>query len=464
MSEVAPSTKAHCPSCGRFVGPYETCPYCGARLRGRIPVRAVKLAAIVLAIVGLLALWFAARHIDIPTVSAADAMGSMNMAYVKVSGRVVRSLTYDPESDYLGFWVDDGTGEVRVTAYRDVTQALLDAGTMPALGDEVTVAGTLRIREDYVSLTLNVPDHLDLRRPEPVTLGTGELTPLDEGLRVQVAGEVTRVYAPYEGLTLITVRDETGEVPVAVDELVETLTGELPEIVEGQGIAVVGAVTLYKDTPQIVPASVDDLALAEAPPAATVDEVARLSALSAEDEGSVVQVAGRVVRMEGFKGGVKAILDDGTAQVTLLLWDSVYSALEAPQSLDVGAELVVTGEVQVYRGELEVVPEDVADLVIETPAPTTPWEEVGLLRATDVGRVVRLRGVLGEPEGFSAGVKVPLDDGTGTITVLLWTNIYQAISPAPQAGMTVEVVGEVEEYQGELEIIPRSAQDWRVGE
>ena len=81
-----------------------------------------------------------------------------------------------------------------------------------------------------------------------------------------------------------------------------------------------------------------------------------------------------------------------------------------------------------------------------------------------MGRVVRLRGVLGEPEGFSAGVKVPLDDGTGAITVLLWSNIAVEVTPAPAAGLPVEVIGTVESYEGELELIPRSPIDWRAGQ
>ena len=89
--------------------------------------------------------------------------------------------------------------------------------------------------------------------------------------------------------------------------------------------------------------------------------------------------------------------------------------------------------------------------------------QVSDLRVQDAGRVVRLRGVLGAPEGFSAGVKVPLDDGSGSITVLLWTNIFTALDPPPSEGQAIEVIGVVQEYRGELEILPRSTLDWRVG-
>ena len=43
---------SHCPSCGRYVGPREACPYCSARLTGRTSIRAVKITAVVLATVG----------------------------------------------------------------------------------------------------------------------------------------------------------------------------------------------------------------------------------------------------------------------------------------------------------------------------------------------------------------------------------------------------------------------------
>ena len=459
---------AHCPSCGRFVGPYETCPYCGAQMEGRISVRWVKGAAVLLATVGLLGLWLLARTTEIPHVTAAEAQGTMNMAYVKVAGRITGNLTYDPESQYLGFWVEDESGEVRVSAYRDVTEALLAARKIPAPGDAITVAGTLRIREDFVSLTLNVPEHVDLRRPDPVALNIGEITLLDEGLRVRVDGQVQDVYSPFDGLTIINVRDGTGEIAVAVDEMITTTTGALPEITSGQGIAVAGTVSLYRDTPQLTLVDVADIALRPLDAAPEITEPAMetraVGKLSAADEGARVQIAGRVVAMGGFSGGMKAVVDDGTAQIILLLWDSVYSELPDPTALDIGAEIIASGEIHLYEGELELVPDRAADVEIVQAAPEIPWVSIADLTESDVGRVVRLRGVLGEPEGFSAGVKIPLDDGTGAITVLLWSNIAVEVAPAPAAGLPVEVIGTVESYQGELELIPRSPYDWRAGQ
>jgi len=204
--------RIHCGSCGRFVGPYERCPYCGAQMTGRLAVRTVKLVAVLLATLGLALVWWAARGVPIPEISIGEAGSTMNLAYVRLQGRLTRGLTYDPESGYLGFWLADETGEVHINAYEDVTRVLLAQGKLPAIGDEVSVAGTLRIREEYVALTLNVPEHLDLQRPAAIPLGAGEITLLDEGLRVRVRGHVQRITEPYDGLTLVDLRDDSGEI------------------------------------------------------------------------------------------------------------------------------------------------------------------------------------------------------------------------------------------------------------
>ncbi len=466
-SRVPASSTTHCESCGRFVGPYSRCPYCGARRTGRLALRTTKWVAVILATLGMAVLWWLAREVEIPTITVEDATRLMNFGYVRLKGHVVRSPTYDAGSGYLGFWVADETGEVYVSAYREVTEDLLARNVIPAVGDRATVAGTLRIRDDHIALTLNVPEHLMLERPEAVPLQAGDVTVLDEGTRVRLVGEVRRVYEPYEGLTLITLADESGEVVVAVDEEGTSLTGSMPEAGVGQSVEIEGTVNLYHATPQVVPASADDIAIVSTPMVATppVTETLptlALNGLGADLIGKRVTVHGRVVWLEGIKGGIKATLDDGTAQVTLLLWDDVHRALPAPSELDVGAEVEITGKVSVYEGELEIVPTEAEDVAIQVPAEAAPWVEISALNPADAGRLIRIRGVLGEPEGFSAGVKAPVDDGTGILQLLFWSSLYEDLTPEPHAGQHVEVSGVLNVFRDELELIPRSRYDWRA--
>lgn len=344
---------SHCPSCGRFVGPYEACPYCGARLSGRIPIRAVKIAAVALATVGLAALWFAATRAEVPLVQIGQADSMMNMAYVRVQGRCTRTPTYDPQGEYLSFRIDDGTGEMLVSAYRAETRALIEQGRVPALGDEVEVAGTLRVREDFLALTLNVADHLHITRAEPVERAIGEITPSDLYLRVRVRGEVREVYSPYEGLTLVTIRDETGEIPVAVDENLVALSGPLPALAARQPVEVVAAVSLYRDTPQLVPASTADVMPLGEPPSA----VTPIGQVTAADVGETLTLGGTLSEPQPFSRGVKFLLSDESGTIILLLWQDVYDAIPDADRLVAGAWVTVTGEIEEYRGELEIVPE-----------------------------------------------------------------------------------------------------------
>jgi hypothetical protein len=207
---------SHCPSCGRYVGPYPACPYCGARLSGRISLRIVKSTAILLATVGLAILWFAATRAEVPLVQIGQAGATMNMAYVRLQGHCTRAPSYDAKNETLSFWIEDDTGEMRVSAYRAETRQIIEGNRVPAPGDLVEVAGTLRVREDFPSLTVDVPEQLQITRAEPVDRAIGTIGPEDEYLRVRVRGQVHSVQEPYEGLTLITVRDGSGSIPVAV--------------------------------------------------------------------------------------------------------------------------------------------------------------------------------------------------------------------------------------------------------
>ena len=505
---------SHCPSCGRYVGPYEACPYCGARLAGRTSIRAVKIAAILLATVGLAALWLAAMRAQVPLIQIGQAGATMNMAYVRLQGRCTRAPSYDPHSETLSFWIEDDTGEMYVSAYRAETRQIVAEDRVPALGDRVEVAGTLRMREDFLSLTVNVPAQLQVTHAEPVERAIGTIGPEDQYERVRVRGQVRDVYEPYEGLTLITVRDETGAIPIAVSEELVALSMagwkacptpiSLTLPTTGQSVEVVAAVSLYGDTPQLVPASVADVVPLDQPVPVAAEK--QIGDLSTADVGRLASVCGTVTEVDPFSAGVKVALDDATGVVTVLLWQSLYDALPDLAALDVGAEVQALGEVSLYRGELELLPELAEDVQIlatavapaettvgawmpaedetalpltptprihtpapieastptpsptpaETPTPVVELTPIEAITAARVGQEVTVEGIVVGAASLPSGFKFTLDDGTGRVVLLMWHEVYDDCWDAAEIslGARVRATGEVGQYEGELQVQP----------
>jgi DNA/RNA endonuclease YhcR with UshA esterase domain len=457
-----------------------------------VTVRRLKAAALVLSLGGLALLWLLATRSDTPLVQVAQVDAMMNMAYVRLQGRVVRPPTYDAEGEYFSFWLRDESGELRVSAYRAETQALVTSGRVPELGDWVEVQGTLRVREELTTLTLNAPDSLEIRRQEPLERAIGEIAPGDEFERLRVYGLLRAARSPYPGLTLLALRDETGEIELAVTEVVTALDGGLPALAVGQALQVDAPVSLYKDAPQLSLARASDLVLLSESlslgPALSIGQV----------DGALaerwVSLSGSVTEVAPFSAGVKCTLDDGSGQITLLLWQSVYEQLADPGALAVGASLRVVGEVSEYRGEMEIVPELPGDvLVLSAPPPETPTatavassqpaptpevatvatpqptptaspQRLADLDASRIGERLTVRGEVRAVESFAQGFKFTLDDGSGKIVLLTWLDVYDGIPGREglRVGASVAATGALDSYEGVLQVSPPAGSDVRV--
>jgi DNA/RNA endonuclease YhcR with UshA esterase domain len=158
-----------------------------------------------------------------------------------------------------------------------------------------------------------------------------------------------------------------------------------------------------------------------------------------------------------FAQGFKFTLDDGSGQIVLLMWHNVYDdCWDAPQ-LNLGATVQVEGEVGQFEGQLQVEPNFGGDVKVTAPggafAPQVEIANVGAYlgqRVTLVGQVLRV-------EGLSSGVKIFVGDETGETLVFVWSNVLERVAHNQAlgvAGTRVRVVGLVQEYRSNLEIVP----------
>jgi DNA/RNA endonuclease YhcR with UshA esterase domain len=491
----------------------------------RMAVRAFKYGSLVLAVVGVAVLLLVARRSQAPLVEVGRLQATMNWAYVRLAGVVIRPPSLDAESGTLTFWVGDGTGEILVMAYHPEAGQLVAQGALPVMGDGVALEGTLRIKEDLTYLVVNVPESVRVLPAEPLELAVADMTASNLYQRVTIQGVIRDDRKAYEGLRILTVRDASGEIEVALYWGTAIGSEPWPELHIGQAVRVTGAVDQYRGSPQLTVSRGSDVAVLEETLAIAPER--RIGQLSAMARGELAVVEGTIVQAQAFSSGVKLGIDDGTGTVTLLLWQDVYDSYGDRERLVKGTMVRVLGEVAEYRGELEIVPDHAQDVMIlaaaeaaaagedkltseqptdvshpalaepiaTEPATLEPADaeplasegqsaqptsavatavtqptaaepgaterHLGEISAEDSGQLVQVEGVLRSQWIFSAGVKGLLDDGTGTVILLLWQDVWEAL-PDPDSlapGAVLQVEGEVSVYEGKLRIIPRAATD-----
>ncbi len=454
-----------CPSCGRDVGTSDTCPHCGADLKRRMKVRTFGLIAIVLALVGVAVLLFFASRAPVPAVKVSDITSTSNYAYVQITGVVSRGPDYNADSQSITFWVRDDTGEIMVSTFRDQTQGLIAADRVPTPGDAITLQGTLRVRDSTPSLTIDSVDAVTLTRATTAAKDRpiGSITPADDLKGVRIVGMVRKISDPYSGLRLITLRDVTGAIDVALPTDFAAAFGATPPMTIGQSIQVVGTVTQFNDTPQVaVRRGADITSLKEAVALAKFVPLAEVTEASV---GKWARTQGEIAAVTPGDKNTKLILSDKAKQITVLIWPDAWAAL--PQAdLQPGAKLIVQGEVNLFNGDLEIVPELPSDVevVMRAAAVVAQPKSIGAITADDVTSLVVTQGAIERATPFSLGTRYDFSDPSGTIILLAWNS---NIDPRQQqdvltVGASLLITGTVDQFNQQLEIVPRSLEDVTV--
>jgi len=454
-----------CPSCGRPADAGNTCPHCGASLTLRLPLKILRYASLVLAVSGFIALLYMVQGAPVPQLKVSTISAVNNLAYVALAGRVTQAH-YNAEQQSLSFQVLDDTGEIAVTAFRAEAEALIAAGRVPAVGDAVTVAGTLRVRDDFLGLTLNTVEALSLTSPTPTPLLINAITPDLELHAIEITARFIESREPFPGLVLLTLQDATGVIEVAFDESARLLTGDLPLLPPESVVRVRGIVTLFKERPQVTLTSNRHLELL---PPDTVLELATepttLTPLAAAQLGAVAKVAGEITAVESFSTGFRFTLSDDTGSIALVVPLKMYPEISGTADLRLGAQVEAYGLVSLFNGEREIAPPAATAVILRQPsALTRTVTSIAELTLSHLRQTVTLSGTITAIDSFSSGKRLTLDDGTGSITVLIWSNVLAYVPDAARLTreQTVTLTGRVEHYRGQLELVPQLGFDVTV--
>ncbi len=386
-----------CPSCGRFVGIHEKCPYCGAAVKKRMTVRFFRYGAVVVAVVGLILLYFAVRVIEIPTIKVKDITETMNWAYVRICG----TLTQDAKCYTVGekktvkgtitnvrtfsggkgrtFTISDGTGTIDVLVwgklYNQIPQkASLNPGTSIQVSGEIgSYRGRLQIKPQnpgdiqipgvptakvtsIANVTQTAAFRVNTLHFPGISDGTGEIQAKSYG---KTAQGLIEQYAESLGIT--------------VEELLST--NRLPKT--GDRIEAMGTLNIMGGQPTLmlqVPERVKIISASAAAPiigptpteAAPVAGVTSIGSITQASVGQRATLKGTITSVYVFKEakGRSIKISDGTGTIDVLIWKDLYEEIPQRDSLFQGTKIQVSGEIASYRGRPQIKPRDPDDVQI----------------------------------------------------------------------------------------------------
>jgi hypothetical protein len=142
---------AYCPSCERFIGPLDVCPYCDCDSARNPVFRVLRYGAVLLALSGVALLHLMATHGEVPLVRIVEIGPMMNFGLVRINGEVEKDAFIGKSNgriESLSFLVDDGSGCLRVVAYGQIARQLVEESLVPQRRSSVDVTGNVTVSAD----------------------------------------------------------------------------------------------------------------------------------------------------------------------------------------------------------------------------------------------------------------------------------------------------------------------------
>ena len=366
--------RGFCPSCGRYIGAADICPYCGARVHKRIDMKYIKALALIVAIVGTILFVVGTSYISPPSIKISQINQQMNYARVKLSGTVISSSSFNEDSESLSFTISDGTknelfdiDSIRVTVYSPTSKELVQMGKLPVSGDSVEIVGQIKIRETpYIIVSYS--DDVIIHRDTPQEVNFDQIINSWQdylGSAVIIDGWISE-YVDYGDYAICSLRDYNypdNDLSLYIPQPAKTLTGALANFFVGDLVRVIGNLWEYNNQPEIVPWNASSILIIEKLQLWTLSEVMSNQELYTSQR-RIVKLNLTLVEPPYYSSsgaGVSLNVSDSSVGLTKYLkvwiWTRVWDDIpdDIKENITLGRTLLVVGELQEYAGTLELI-------------------------------------------------------------------------------------------------------------
>ena len=421
--------------------------------------------------------------------------------WVRVQGTIARVT---PFASGVKFTLSDTRNhEITLLLWRDVFDALSDAADWQ-IGAQVTAQGPVSAFRGELEIVPELPLDVALlaravaENPSPTLKLTpiGALTARDINRTVFISGTIQSVDRFTSGARF-RVEDDTGSIMLVLFDNVLEQVEDNTRLEEGAGVSALWRVDEFNGALEIIPPNGASVRVALGPERASVAPTAQsstppppsptlaparsatpspsptlvaaelgatpISAIDASRVGQVVAVRGQVIAAASFSAGFRFTLNDGSGSIALVLFDGIYREVSNRSTLNLGAQVAVEATIVEFNGAFELQPATGRAVTIEQPGSSTivKTRAVNTLTASDIGSLAAVVGDVLRVEGFSAGVSVFVNDGTGELRVVIFNNVLNYVPDAPslQAGAKLRVTGRVDLFNDALELVPALGYD-----
>ena len=492
-----------CPSCGRFVGAHDRCPYCGTGLKKRISLKSLRYTSLLVAIIGLVCLQLMAMNRETPAKKISDITPSMNFAYITIKGVASRPSKYYRDDDgkvsscYI--YLKDKTGSIRIVAYRQVAEKLFNKDVYILKGDEVEVSGKIKVVEgDKVSMMLEVPEHLKIKhknyaKPEAAAENVSvkklsDISINDMETDVTVEGRIAKFSKPREGSRApykIVIEQDGEKLPIVFWESVYNHISAPEKLVAGSKIRAKVSVAQYREKMQLKLRRSNDLTVLKTgsgnagAATSTKKEISKIitaDEAAEKTKGTKVKVRGKVVDVyvpdENSRAPNKIYLETSSGKIPIVFWSSRVQLEKTPTEGAVVEAKVTVGaykdnkQLKLYRAEdLKIISEG---KITGSSGKNDAFMPLDELWDAQVGSFVNVKGKttkIFESKKETAPFKIVLADAeSNTIYIVAWPDVWKSIpeNNRPKVGDEISLKGKVKEYKQRKQIQLKRASDISV--